>query len=93
MPAISYSNPDYLCPGRTIFVVIIDPAGPFMLYIFGLAGPFMHPDHKFLYSSYEPSVAIVFTELSYDLWASSVAICLILSFVKAGLPSCMTKTL
>ena len=45
MPAISYSNPDHLCPGRTIFVVINDPAGPFMLYIFGPAGPFMHPDH------------------------------------------------
>ena len=49
MPAISYSNPDHLCPGRTIFVVIIGPAGPFMLYIFGPAGPFMHPDHIFLY--------------------------------------------
>ena len=49
MPAISYSNPDHLCPGRTIFVVIIDPAGQFMLYIFGPAGPFMHPDHIFLY--------------------------------------------
>ena len=46
MPAISYSNPDHLCPGRIIFVVIIDPARPFMPYIFGPAEPFMHPDPR-----------------------------------------------
>jgi len=34
----------------TIFVIII---GPFMLNIFGPAGPFMHLDHIFLYRTWD----------------------------------------
>jgi len=44
-----YCDLDRLCLGRTIFVVIIGQAGPFMLDIFGPARLFMHPDPTFLY--------------------------------------------
>jgi len=36
-----YSAPDHLCLGRTVFVVITGPAGPYM-----------NPDQIFLYSTY-----------------------------------------
>ena len=47
--SIDIYNPDQFCSGRTIFVVIAGPAGPFMSNICGPAGPFMHPDQTFCY--------------------------------------------
>ena len=46
---IDIYNQDQFCSGRTIFVVIAGPTGPFMSNICGLAGPFMHPDQIFCY--------------------------------------------
>jgi len=44
-----FCHPDCLCSGKTIFVVTVSPAGPFMLDTFGPAGPFMRPDQIFCY--------------------------------------------
>jgi len=44
-----YSDPAHLCLSRTIFIVIIEPAGPFILDIFGPARLSMHPGQIFLY--------------------------------------------
>ena len=50
--SINIYNPDQFCSGRTIFVIIAGPAGPFMSNICGLAGPFMNLDQIFCYSAH-----------------------------------------
>ena len=48
---LPFRDPDHLCLWRTIFVSTIGPTGPFMLDIFGPAGPSMYQDQIFCYRS------------------------------------------
>ena len=42
----------HLYSGRTIYIVTVGPAGPYLLNIFGLARPLMYPDQTTILSQF-----------------------------------------
>ena len=92
---IDIYNPDQFCSGRTIFVVIAGPAGPFMSNmcgpagqfmsnICGPAGPFMHPDQIFCYRSLRYKLLRNYKLMTMQLVANyinSTVYCIKLTFI------------